>query len=420
MRIPSIILFIFIIMSAFNIEGQMRITSTNTPFVINFDQTFHDVNNGIFTGQGFRPNPNQGQIDSEAFRVTGLTDGSVRFGEIGVSDDFARGTANGSVSAGGIYSFEVESGNFTLGANPRGGDFRPGTFTLLVINETGQPVEPTRLAFNLYYFNDVDRSTQVDFAWSPDDINYNPVPSATIATPTQSNPIPIWTKTQHNIDIQRLLQPGDSLYFRWSVSDNGGRGPENDQISIDSISVIMESSAFLPVEWVSFEANQKASNVELLWETAAEINNDRFEIEHSHDGRSWKMLSSIPAEGDRGAQKYHFIHEAPVQGMNYYRIKQIDIDGSIDYSNVEKVNYDRDKQEDLSVYPNPVDNAFSIENFHTKNITAVSIINNRGKVLKRWDDDIPAKIDVSAYPEGIYWISYKEDGEIKRKKFIVK
>lgn len=421
MRTQNINLIIIALMIiALNLPGQMHITNTNTPFVINFDQTFHDVNNGIFTGDGFRPNPNPGQIDSDAFRVSGLSDGAVRFGEVGATGDFARGTANVNVNTGGVYSFEVESGNFTLGAKPRGGDFRPGSFTLLIINETGEPVNSTRVAYNLYYLNSVDRSTQVDFAWSPDDNNYNSAPSASVASPTQSSPLPVWRKNQQNITISSILQPGDSLYLRWSISDNGGKGPGNDQIGIDSINVVMESSAFLPVDWVSFKANQKASNVELFWETATEINNDHFEIEHSQDGRLWQMLGSVPSSDDRGAQKYHFIHETPVEGMNYYRIKQIDIDGSIDYSHVEKVYYDRNEQEALSVYPNPVENAFSIENFHTKNITAVRIINNRGKILDRWDDDIPDKINVSSYPEGLYWISYKEDGEIKRKKFIVK
>ncbi|NBD36582.1 MAG: hypothetical protein GVY30_11375, partial [Chloroflexi bacterium] len=91
-----------------------------------------------FDGSGFAPSPAAGQLDSDAWSVTGLSDGDVGFGDTCSGDvDCARGPSTGGVSTGGVYAFDVGSGDYILGIQPGGSDFTPGEFILKVQNTTG-------------------------------------------------------------------------------------------------------------------------------------------------------------------------------------------------------------------------------------------------------------------------------------------
>ena len=78
-----------------------------------------------FDGSGFSPNPSMGQLHSDNWRVTGLDDGSMAFGDTHTSGDFARGASAGGVGTGGVYGFEVASGDEALGVQPGGAILRP-------------------------------------------------------------------------------------------------------------------------------------------------------------------------------------------------------------------------------------------------------------------------------------------------------
>ena len=416
--ITKVLLFTFFLSPSF-VEGQLSINTANTSFYITFDSTVQDVNNGTFQGEGFQPNPAPGQIDSDAFRVTGLSEGNVPFGGTGISGDFARGTATGDVSTGGIYGFQVEPGNLTLGANPRGGDFRPGTFTLLAVNNTGEPIEPVQVSYDLWTLNSDNRSTQVEFAWSTDDQNYTMVSALTYNTNTTADQLPIWMKNPHNTTISTTLNPGDSIYLRWTGSDNGGQGPENDQFSLDSIELIMEASAFLPVTWLSFEVSKEDHNAHLYWTTSHEINNDRFEVLHSQDGLEWKKVGAVAAEGQRDVNQYQFEHTSPVSGRNFYRIKQVDKDGQYNMSEIETVFFKKSSPRNLTLYPNPATKYIEFGNVQELDIGNVKVYNNKGEVVKRYVDELPEQIFVGNLPEGLYWLTYRLDDRINKKKFII-
>jgi hypothetical protein len=89
----------------------------------------------------------------------------------------------------------------------------------------------------------------------------------------------------------------------------------------------------LPVELASFSANVKSGYVELSWLTATELNNYGFEIERSIDKTNWQKLDFIAGYGTSNSPKlYSYIDRKPFNGVSYYRLKQIDNDGSSHYS----------------------------------------------------------------------------------------
>ncbi|MGZ8558046.1 MAG: T9SS type A sorting domain-containing protein [Chitinophagaceae bacterium] len=109
----------------------------------------------------------------------------------------------------------------------------------------------------------------------------------------------------------------------------------------------------LPVTVVDFFARIENKKVRLSWKTASEFNNERFEIERSKDGGSFSKVGEIAGKGNSTVlQQYTFYDEQPISGQAFYRLKQVDIDGRFEYSNIQSVL--SEDQRSVVFYPNPV------------------------------------------------------------------
>ncbi|MBC5775061.1 T9SS type A sorting domain-containing protein [Pontibacter sp. KCTC 32443] len=111
----------------------------------------------------------------------------------------------------------------------------------------------------------------------------------------------------------------------------------------------------LPVELVYFTATCKAYQIELQWMTASELNNERFEIERSTDGRSFVQIGTVSGNGtSNSSHRYTFIDTKPLAGIAYYRLKQVDFDKKAGYSKMIEVNNKLlASGKTLQAYPNP-------------------------------------------------------------------
>src|SRR5688572_21005505 len=125
-----------------------------------------DIDFTGFTGGGFTPNPGAGQLDSDTWSVTGLTDGPLAFGGTGTSGDYARGSSSGGVSTAGIYAFDVGGGNVTLGFQATTDDLTPGELILRVENDTGQNLSGLEISYSIWVLNNDGRSNDVRFGHS--------------------------------------------------------------------------------------------------------------------------------------------------------------------------------------------------------------------------------------------------------------
>ena len=91
----------------------------------------------------------------------------------------------------------------------------------------------------------------------------------------------------------------------------------------------------LPVTLVSFSATNAGRKNLLEWETASEINNDKFIIERSVGGQDFKNIGFVYGQGNSNVlMHYSFTDTNPLQGINYYRLKQVDFDGKYTYSQI--------------------------------------------------------------------------------------
>ncbi len=161
-------------------------------------------------------------------------------------------------------------------------------------------------------------------------------------------------------------------------------------------------SNILPIELLSFDAYLLGKHVVLDWITLSELNNDRFEIEHSVDSKKWIKIGEV-----KGIKKsfekvqYSFVHQQPSIGTNYYRLKQIDIDGTVNYTSIQSV--DLSNANLVTIYPNPCTDILKI-NSDWENIN-ISITDIRGvKLLDLQNYQKGEILEISSLPQGVYYI----------------
>ncbi len=156
----------------------------------------------------------------------------------------------------------------------------------------------------------------------------------------------------------------------------------------------------MPVTWVSpVNAKIKNTNAIVEWTVAEQYNNDKFIIEHSTNSLNFLSIGEIDVKNDQNLYKtYRYTHPKPVIGNNYYRVKQVDIDGSYSYSDIAHVNYDKGNK--LSCYPNPSDGDTQI---FSSSKDVLKLFDTKGKLVEKI---ILTKgvnsIDLNNLPPGIY------------------
>lgn len=111
----------------------------------------------------------------------------------------------------------------------------------------------------------------------------------------------------------------------------------------------------IPVELASFTGEQLSNGVILKWITASETNNMGFSVERSNDGESYTEITFISGKGTTTEQtNYSYLDKDIRVGTMYYRLKQIDLDGTFEYSNIINVDVNMPTQFSLfQNHPNP-------------------------------------------------------------------
>ncbi|QEC40694.1 T9SS type A sorting domain-containing protein [Pseudobacter ginsenosidimutans] len=180
-------------------------------------------------------------------------------------------------------------------------------------------------------------------------------------------------------------------------------------------------SAVLPVTLLSFTAQAGKSNVILKWATSSEQNNKGFEIERSADGNNWSRIDFVGSKAVNGnssnREDYAYADNAPLADKNYYRLKQIDLDGRYKYSPVSMATFS--PALNITVAPNPVVGELRIEGLKGKN--KISITNISGQVIRSIsvEKDQILLIDMSRFVPGVYFLSIQnENGSFSRHKVL--
>lgn len=180
----------------------------------------------------------------------------------------------------------------------------------------------------------------------------------------------------------------------------------------------------LPIELLSFEATPHPDGkIESLlnWITASEKNVTHFEVQHASDEVQFHKIGQVEVyPNSTTTNTYQWLHQTPMMGNNYYRLKMINIDGSFEFSPVSVVKFDSNNQ-GLVVYPNPTKEEINLE-LYGNQIRGVAVYNIAGKqVLSRHNIQASiVSIPVSSLPSGVYILQVIDGtGVVINRKLIV-
>lgn len=149
----------------------------------------------------------------------------------------------------------------------------------------------------------------------------------------------------------------------------------------------------LPVELAYFAGMWKDQNINLFWRTASEQNNKGFEVQKSKDGNTFEKIGFTKGNGTTvDVTNYNFIDRSPSNGINYYRLKQIDFDGKFEYSKIIAVAYEKSMTINQQVSETIYFNEY-VENAELYDI--------HGRLVKRCDG---TQMTVAHLPNSIYFL----------------
>ncbi len=181
----------------------------------------------------------------------------------------------------------------------------------------------------------------------------------------------------------------------------------------------------LPVELLGFRAITQKESIRLDWETASEDNFKEFVIEKSSDGISFEEIGEVRSSQNMNGSVYDFLDEKPYNGINYYRLKMLDLDNSFEYSPIVKANFNRAKSlEIISVSPVPFKEILNITMNTEKNTNITyHIYGLDGKLLVQDSREITEgenliSLNVNALPSGTFILNIISDTDNETIKIV--
>ncbi len=168
----------------------------------------------------------------------------------------------------------------------------------------------------------------------------------------------------------------------------------------------------VPVQLMYLRGKANNNRTQLNWATATELNSDYFGVQRSVDLKEFADIGQVKAAGDSKIKlEYSFLDEAPLPGINYYRLRQTDKDGTSEYSKIVAVNVQGDGTR-FAIYPNPSDGRTIQLQFSNLELDGLNLIDMVGR-------EVPFKISsassssVTLSPlrelsSGIYFVSYRD------------
>ena len=172
----------------------------------------------------------------------------------------------------------------------------------------------------------------------------------------------------------------------------------------------------LPVTVVSFTATKNNKQVVLQWTAENETNLSRYEIEKSTDGINYSMLTIMAAQGGVSQIVYKSRDTDPAMGINYYRLKIVDIGGRYTYSTIVTVNFD--KQNNFSIWPNPAKDYIMITD--AADFDQVQIIDVAGKLVKQMNKSTDNRYNIYGLCSGVYVVKLIGTKETASGKLMIK
>ncbi|MEM1324479.1 MAG: T9SS type A sorting domain-containing protein [Bacteroidota bacterium] len=182
---------------------------------------------------------------------------------------------------------------------------------------------------------------------------------------------------------------------------------------------MLNSDLVLPIELSYFRGKQVNQTIELHWETLSEQNNSSVVVERSFDGKNFKELATIDGAGNSlVVLQYFWIDQLPNTGTNYYRLRQIDFDGSEHLHPIIAVDFNDKSSATIQIFPNPVSDLLFLSTTGEMSISRLQVFDESGKLIANYDDALLSTIDVSVWETGVYSLQLTIDGKVVSQRVI--
>ncbi|MGI4734105.1 MAG: discoidin domain-containing protein [Janthinobacterium lividum] len=356
--------------------------------------------------------------------VTGNTSTSNEYTHLGASGRYVRmnGTKRGTPYSYSLYEFEVfaTSNNLVNLANGQMGvaSSTQGTLTenYAFDNDRLTRWSSTANLDNAFIYVDLQRTVAIsrvylvwEEAYGGDftiDVSDDAATWTTVGTAVNNS---------FHFNEYRFPSPVAGRYVRMNGTKRGTTAASNGY-SLYEFEVNAAPQP-LPVTLSSFRAAAQGPGVRLNWATASEQHNAGFEVQRSADGADFTPLAFVKGAGTTpAAHAYQYLDAAPLRTTSYYRLQQLDTDGTFAYSPV-VVMQALPTLVPLSFYPNPTaDRATVAEEISLAGADRWYLTNSLGQVIHAEalsNDSTPGlSVDLQPYPAGSYVLTVEAGGQV--------
>lgn len=245
----------------------------------------------------------------------------------------------------------------------------------------------------------------------------------TLAVPDMVDATYTWKKNGVPISTNREIifpsySAGDNGVYVCTVSIAGGCVTRTVTVTLNSL--LCGQMISLPIKLSEFTVQKIGNSAKISWSTEEEINSSYFNIERSIDGINWNTIATVNAANNSSQRiDYSIADNAPVKGINYYRLKSVDRDTKYTYSPVKTALFK--SAYTIEVAPNPAKNIVHVYIAKTGTQAAkVQLLNVNGTVIyNTTSSQSHIQIDVSGISKGLYFVKVMEADTVTVLRVVV-
>lgn len=313
------------------------------------------------------------------------------------------------INNGGFYSYECNGdNNQKIGTRPSNSvPGPPGNYLRYGVrfkNNSGQTITRIRVTFTAYQFSLAENDgviNRLEFHYRISSSAITDLTSGTYTSVPQ-----LWYELPNNdygggnnsqilgypctVDstlsecLNVTINEGDEIMLRWSDKNDSNNDHHNgiDNVIVEFFTNAPENSSTcvspLPIILSDFTVKKVNDKSIIKWTTLTEINNDYFIIERSTDGKRFEEINKTKGSGNSNQTiNYQFVDYRPKEGINYYRLKQVDFDGTYSYSEIKVLNFENNSVIGIYYY----ENHLYIKSKETLANTSIEIYNLSGQLI---------------------------------------
>ncbi|HEY0356890.1 MAG TPA: T9SS type A sorting domain-containing protein [Flavisolibacter sp.] len=189
----------------------------------------------------------------------------------------------------------------------------------------------------------------------------------------------------------------------------------------DDLSIGGTEAAPLPVNFLGVSANKiENGGVQVKWDVADEVDVREYHLEKSTNGLSFTKVGAVPAVG--GTTVYDFVDNSSKAPQVFYRVKSVDIDGTVKYSGIIRFKDNTSFTSDVKVYPSPARSQITVQHDRLDSRSRISISTMDGRIIKMITPGqgiSNTMMDVSNLSSGVYVIKVVDgNGKIETTTFV--